>query len=62
MKVQKVQKLETIAIKTWARTIDSGDTIHNATRYTNWKLKQYDNRPNEVLEKIRKCKYPKRLY
>lgn len=58
----KKQNLTTIALKAWVESIDKNHHEQNARRTVNKILKNYNNTDYEVLEKIKKHKYPKRLY
>lgn len=58
----KNKNLTTLALKIWAKNIDKYNHEYNARRNVNYILKHYDNTDYEVLNKIKKHKYPKRLY
>jgi len=59
-----MKNLQDIAMKTLIKHIDTKHHYSNAVRQVRYILnkKEYDYRPSEVLEKIKKTKYPKRLY
>lgn len=58
----KMKNLQDLALKIWIDHIDENNHDYNARRQVQFKLRKYDYRPDEVLEKIKKTKYPKRLY
>lgn len=62
MKKIKTQNLTDLALKIWVESIDANHHEQNARRTVNRVLKNYNNTDYEVLEKIKKHKYPKRLY
>jgi len=62
MRLNKKESLTNIALKTWIEFIDRDQNELNARRHVNYILKKYDNTDYEILNKIKKHKYPKRLY
>ena len=51
-----------IAFGIWIKEIDRTDNEIETRRNLKYQMKKYNPRPSEILEKIKKCKYSKRLY
>lgn len=61
-KKQPKENLSKLAMRLWTTHLDEHNHDHNAIRHMNYQLSKYEVRPSEVLEKIKKCKYSKRMY
>lgn len=62
MEKLKNKNLADLALQTWIKIIDRDQHELNARREVNYILKKHYNQYYNTLEKIKKCKDPKRLY